>query len=97
MLTITEIAKKLNPIFMTNDIKKAILFGSYAKNNATIESDVDLVVDTEITGFKFISLVNEMREVLNKDVDLIPKRCIVVGSPIEYEINSGGVVIYEKS
>ena len=65
MLTILEIKEKLTPIFLKNGIRKAIVFGSYPKNMATDASDIDLVIDTRITGFKFFELRGEMEDLLN--------------------------------
>lgn len=41
--TKNEIKAKLLPIFRDHPIEKAILFGSYAKNNPTGLSDIDIV------------------------------------------------------
>jgi len=48
ILSITEIQRKLFPLFEGLDVKKAILFGSYARNQETVESDIDLVIDSEM-------------------------------------------------
>jgi len=95
MLTISEIRNGLQPLFSKYHIKKAILFGSHVKNKATLDSDIDLVIDTDITGFKFLRIENEISDVFNRKIDLIPKRCIEIGSEIERVINTEGVVVYE--
>jgi len=95
MLTIPEIKDKLTPIFVENNIKRAILFGSYAKEIATVESDIDLVIDTEITGFSFFALRSEMEDLINREIDLIANFEIIPKSRIDNEVKSTGVVIYE--
>lgn len=95
MLTISEIKNKLTPIFIENNIRKATLFGSYAKEVATDNSDIDLVIDTEITGFSFFALRSEMESVINKEVNLIASFEIIPKSRIDNEVRSTGVVIYE--
>ena len=97
MLTIEEITNKLKPIFSSKNIEKAVLFGSYVKNKATGESDVDLVIDSDITGMPYMSLLVEVEDVLGCDVDLIPRRSIDINSGIYKNIESEGVLIYEKS
>jgi len=99
MLTISEISHRLVPIFDKNNVKKAILFGSYASNEATENSDVDLLVDTEdhIKGLKLFGILAEIKEALNLDVDLIVQRMLIKNSDIDIEIKSKGVVIYEKT
>lgn len=50
MLTEKEIEKIINRIVMRIQPQKVIVFGSYAKNTATIKSDLDIFVvkDTEL-------------------------------------------------
>ena len=96
MLTIEEIANKLKPIFSNKNIDKAVLFGSYVKNKATLESDVDLVIDSDITGMPYMSLLIEVEDILGCNVDLIPRRSIDKNSNIYQSIEAEGVLIYEK-
>ena len=97
ILTIDEIANKLNSILSNNEIEKAVLFGSYARNQATSESDIDLVIDTEITGLDFVGVMLDAEDALGKSVDLIPRRSIDETHKIYENIESEGVTIYEQS
>jgi len=97
ILTIEEISNKLNPILRNNGIEKAVLFGSYAKNQATFESDIDLVIDTEMTGLDFVGVMLDASDALGKNVDLIPRRSIDKTHNIYKNIESEGVIIYEQS
>lgn len=45
--SIEEIKQMLYPIFLSNAVYQAIVFGSYAKGIATNKSDVDIVVDSK--------------------------------------------------
>jgi len=49
-MEIDVLKKKLDPLFKEHKIKKAILFGSRARNEASRHSDVDLILiqDTEL-------------------------------------------------
>ena len=98
MLSIAEIQNKLLPIFEKNGIKKAVLFGSYALGIATVNSDIDLLIDDDglIIGFQFFGLRSELEEAINKDVDLLIERDIIPNSKIEMEIREKGMVIYER-
>ena len=49
--TVPELQSVLSPIFRANGVRKATLFGSYAKGVATARSDVDLLVDSGLRGF----------------------------------------------
>lgn len=95
--TINQIQSIVTPIFEAQGIIKAVLFGSYAKGEADEQSDIDLCVDSkgELQGFDFIDLIEQVREKLGKEVDVIDTTHIDKGSKVESEIRSTGVVIYE--
>lgn len=70
--TIEEIAQKTKPIFEKYNIEKAYVFGSYARGEATANSDVDIMTVGKIDGFFSIGgLFEDLKKVLKKDVDLI--------------------------
>jgi len=96
--TIDEIKEKLLPIFESVPIKRAILFGSYARNEQTAKSDVDIVIDSEgkIRGLDFFGVLGDITDSLEKRVDLIEKYQIKEDSPFERTINSEGVILYER-
>ncbi len=72
--TISEIKKKIVPILIKNDVKRAAIFGSFARGKATPKSDVDLLIEyahddkslLDLVGLKF-----ELEKILKKRVDLL--------------------------
>lgn len=66
--TIDEIRTILEKILKKFEVKKAILFGSYAKNIATSSSDIDLVIDSEgkLLNIYFYGLLEELVQNLKK-------------------------------
>ncbi|MBD3261535.1 MAG: nucleotidyltransferase [Candidatus Altiarchaeales archaeon] len=53
-------------------VDKLALFGSFAKGNASRESDVDLVVEFNKTpGLRFMELAQHIEKTLGKKVDLL--------------------------
>lgn len=94
--TLNEIKTVLHPIFSSYGIKRAVLFGSYAKGEATDRSDVDLVVDCSQRGLKFYGMVNAIETGLQKECDVFRSSSIVKDSLISKEIEDTGVVIYEN-
>ncbi|HAL73780.1 MAG TPA: nucleotidyltransferase domain-containing protein [Clostridiales bacterium] len=98
METIDTIQNKLKPIFLKEPIKKAVLFGSYAKGSFTESSDIDLVIDSEglLLGLDFFRVLDEIVQTLNMDVDLFEVAEIVNGSPMEKTIQQEGITIYER-
>lgn len=96
--TIEELKKIIENIFKKFEVKKAILFGSYAKNESTSKSDIDLVIDSEgkLLNIYFYGLLEELVQALQKDVDLFEISEIQKNSRIYNDIKNEGVVIYEK-
>ena len=97
LFTREEIKKRLSPVFIIYDIKEARLFGSYAKNVATEKSDIDLYVDSNLKGLKFVGFMESVREALDgKDVDILDKSHIQPDSRVDNEIKTTGKVIYAR-
>jgi len=98
MLTVDEIRSKLIPLFEAEPIYKAILFGSYAAGNATEDSDVDIVIDSQgqLLNMNFFGILHDITELLGKKVDLIEITEVRSDSPILSEIKERGVLLHEK-
>ncbi|MBR5344211.1 MAG: nucleotidyltransferase domain-containing protein [Clostridia bacterium] len=94
--SVAQLQNVLNPIFRKNNVRKAILFGSYSKGNATPHSDVDLMVDSGLRGLAFFGLVDDVCESLDCDVDIMDITDIIPDSKVDREIKQTGVVIYEQ-
>jgi uncharacterized protein len=72
-MSIEEIKNKINPILKKNDIKKAAIFGSYARGEQTKKSDIDILIeyrDDDKSLFDLIGLQMELEEKVKKKVDL---------------------------
>lgn len=49
-------------------------FGSYARGEATEESDIDVLVDFDgKIGLEFIKLAHDLEDIFNKKIDLVAK------------------------
>lgn len=96
--TLNEIKAILTKILENMPVYNVVLFGSYAKNSADKNSDIDLVIDTRETlmGFKLYSLITKIEEAFNKQIDAFEKTEIIENSKIDKEIKRTGVVVYEK-
>ena len=92
--SISNIQTLLNPIFKEYNIKKAILFGSYAKGLAAKNSDVDLLVDSGLKGLAFYGLLEDVVNALDKNVDLLDTSQVIPDSLVDSEISKSGVLIY---
>lgn len=94
--TIDEIKSKAVPVAKSYGIGKLSLFGSYARGEATEDSDIDFFIDKgKIRGLmQYFAFVNALEEVFMCHVD-------VVTSSIEDKVFLGsiikeGIVLYEE-
>ena len=73
MLSVAEIRDKISPVCKKYAVSEAYLFGSYARGDATEESDVDLrIVVKKPFGMLALNRLNEDFEAaLQKNVDVI--------------------------
>ena len=96
MEAIMQISEMLAPVFASHNVKKSVLFGSYSKGIAEKDSDIDIIVDSGLKGLEFVELIEDNREAIKKEVDLIDICHINVGSLLHSEIQKTGVIIYEE-
>jgi predicted nucleotidyltransferase len=74
ILTIEQIQETVRDYFKDKPVKRAYLFGSYARNEAESSSDVDLLVDLDYEkkiGLNFFSWHEDLEEKLQTKVDVI--------------------------
>jgi uncharacterized protein len=60
--------------FETRPVLKAYVFGSYARNEADYQSDIDILVDLDYSqriGLQFIQMKIDLEKLLNTKVDLV--------------------------
>lgn len=76
--TVEDIRLKIVPIAKKYNIPEIYLFGSYARNEATENSDIDLAIDSStIHGLlQLMSFKNDVVDALSLSVDLLTLRAI---------------------
>lgn len=94
--TVPQLKEVLIPVFDAYAIRKAVLFGSYGKGQATEDSDIDLMVESGLRGFRFVGFLEDIRSAVGKAVDLFDVTHIQADSPLQQEIQRTGVLLYEK-
>lgn len=96
LLSIEKIKNACEFVFSKyeNKIEFCYLFGSYAKGYAKDDSDIDLFISTSMTGFDFVSLIDELKNILHKKIDLI--RLIDANENIALlsEVMKDGIKVY---
>ena len=94
LYSVADIQSILTPIFTAHGVKRAVLFGSYAKGCATERSDIDLLVDSGLHGLSFFGLLESVASAFRQPVDLIDVSQVENGSEIQREIHNTGVQIF---
>lgn len=73
--SIDELKQRITPIAQKYDLRAVYLFGSYARNEATDQSDVDILIDrasSKIKGmFDMGALYEELSASVGKQIDLV--------------------------
>jgi predicted nucleotidyltransferase len=81
MRTMQEIRKTLkehrSQLLDKYPIKSIAIFGSYARNEQTDKSDIDILVEfNDNIGIKFIDLADELENYIGLKVDLVSRKGI---------------------
>ncbi|MBF0475322.1 MAG: nucleotidyltransferase family protein [Deltaproteobacteria bacterium] len=74
-----EIKIKIIPILKRNDVVRAGLFGSVARDEDRPDSDLDLLIDfgeSSKSLFDLVDLQDELENELNRKVDIVSYRYI---------------------
>jgi len=87
----------IKTFFSARPVKKAYVFGSYSRNEADADSDIDILVELDHTkpiGFKFFSYQEELEQILQKKVDLVSYDGL--SEYIKPFVDKDKVLIYER-
>jgi len=74
-MSIQKIKEEIKTILMRHDVKKAAVFGSYARGDQKKKSDIDILIEYKNNNDKslldFVGLKLELEKKLGKKVDLV--------------------------
>ena len=76
------------------EVKCAYLYGSYARKEATGDSDIDILVVCHGMGLKFFRMVGELEEQFEKEVDVQTSDQIADSPKLIENILVDGIKIY---
>jgi len=94
VLPIDLIKKAVSEACQKYDVSTVYLFGSYAKNKARSDSDIDLMIVSEVEGIEYYQLLNELETKLKKKVDLLRLETAIQNVKLLNEILKDGIKIY---
>jgi len=83
--------------FSTLPVLKAYIFGSYVREEANENSDLDILVDLDYTqriGLLFVQMKIDLEALLNLKVDLVSSNAL--SKYIKTNVDNEKKVIYEK-
>lgn len=94
--SIAEIKEKTAPIARSYGIQKMSLFGSYARGEASDNSDIDIYIDKGRLKslIQYFSFVNELEEQLKCHVDVVTTG--IEDKEFMDNITAEGVLLYEE-
>ena len=78
------------------EVRCAYLYGSYARKEATPESDVDILVICHNMGLSFFGMAAELSKALRKEVDLQTIEQLEGSVPLIESILTEGIKIYDR-
>ena len=98
MLTINEIKSIIAPLVKDYPVRRVILFGSYARGEATEASDVDLIVDSEgqLSYWDLLGIIGDIVKKAPLKVDVLGIEEIKKLELLD-NIRNEGVVVYERT
>ena len=95
MLSIPRIRECIAPICKKYPIRKAYLFGSYARGNATEKSDVDLRIEGDIKSFFMLGgIYSELSDALGTELDLLSR--LPDSEAFKKNLRKDEVLLYER-
>jgi hypothetical protein len=103
MLTTDQIKKTVSDYFQDKPVKKVYLFGSYARGEASEESDVDLLVDIderERIGWEYFVWYEDLEKLFTKKTDVVSNVAKAEQTSnwrLIERINKEKVLLYEKA
>lgn len=98
--TTDEIRQRIAPVAEKYQLRAVYLFGSYARNEATDDSDIDILVDlagSSVRGWVIGGVYNDLNESIGKNVDMVTVDALNENKDIfSYKVMRERVLLYEK-
>ena len=89
--------KTIRQFFSGLPVKKAYLFGSFSRNEADENSDIDILVELDHTapiGMQFFTYGDKLQNLLNRKVDIVSAEGL--SKYVKPFVDRDKVLIYER-
>lgn len=94
----TKTINIIRSYFRNKPVRKAYIFGSYARNEASKDSDLDILVDIDsnenVSLFEFGRMLEDLKELLKVNIDLVAEDGL--SKHIKPFIDKDKILIYER-
>jgi predicted nucleotidyltransferase len=104
--TIEQLKERIAPVAAKYQLPAVYLFGSYARGEATDDSDVDILIDSSgsivRTAFHMGGLYEDLSAAVEKSIDLVTMNTLKQESTLARtpwfveNLNNDKVVVYEQ-
>ena len=95
VLSIRQIKRACKEVFSEYpEVECAYLFGSYARGEATSQSDVDILVVCPAIGMRFFGIATLLEERLHKVIDVHTHRQLLRNETLMSEVLKDGIKVY---
>ena len=94
ILKIDTIKEVVSNICSKYKVNACYLFGSYAKRKARSDSDIDLMIVSELEGIEYYQLLGDLENRLKKKIDLIRLETAIQNVKLMNDILKEGIKIY---
>ena len=92
-----EYHNKIREYLKDKPVFKAYIFGSYAREDANNDSDIDILLELDYSvhiGLEYVQMKLDIEKILNKSVDLVTERAL--SKYIKPIVDKEKVLIYER-
>ncbi len=79
LYTLAWVKKRVLPVLKKHAVKRAAIFGSFARGDAKAKSDVDILIEYKTKNkslFDLVDLKSELEETLDRKVDVLTYQSI---------------------
>ncbi len=72
-----QLFHRLKKHLLKNNVTRAAVFGSFARNEETEKSDIDVLIDAgDMTMFDILRLEDELRDICRREIDLVEYKAV---------------------
>ena len=93
-----DIVHTIQDFFINEPVERAWLFGSFSRMEDKIDSDIDLLVDLDLSvplGLRYAGMINNLQELLGRKVDLVANGSVKPFA--QANINRDKLLVYERA